>query len=300
MEKGKRKPKSPSNQYEFVSPFSLEECLARLQKTSINRIDDNTYNFVFEKFRLSGQLYRLDQHSTQITYKQGTFSSIPILIIGALLLVANLLFNSGIEKSIFIIVFLVFVIGLVAARTSQNKRNQRNMERVLAIFYPIEKRKPKDKYFFIPVPKSAARFVSPHDLNFCGVRLQRLNFLQPINQLATEVEVFQVTENEYSFTMDTNLSTLKVTGKLQRGNNGHTEIIAKIGFYAIDLLVIYLPLMFILWIFSAVISPSREIIYPRPTVTGAWFSVYTLLIFANYLWARRKIVFLLKDTFRPV
>ncbi len=300
MEKRKRKPKSPSNQHEFVSPFSLEECVARLPKTSITRIDNNTYNFVFEKFRSSGQLYRLDRHSTQITYEQGAFSLIPILLIGALLLVANLLFVSWMAKSFSIIVFLVFVTGLVAAKNSHSMRNQRDIERVLAIFYPIEKRKPKNKYFFIPVPKSAARFVSPHDLNFCGVRLQRLNFLQPINQLTTEVDVFQVTEDEYSFTINTNLSTLKVAGKLQRGNNGHTEIIAKIGFYAVDLLVIYLPLLLMFLFFSAVISPGRKIISPSLTVTGAWVLVYTLIIFANYMWARRKIVFLLKDAFRPL
>src|SRR5262245_10436549 len=87
MEKPKRKPKGEHFAIEFISPFSLEECVSRIPPELVVKVSAHSYEFHLKSnvndkrnqfSNISGYLRRNDEMSTLV---QGKLSINPMLYV---------------------------------------------------------------------------------------------------------------------------------------------------------------------------------------------------------------------------
>jgi len=232
MEKRKRKPKDQRFAIEFMSPFSLEECVSRIPSGLVIKVSPQAYEFHLKSnindkrnqfTNISGYLQRDDETSTNI---RGKISTNPILYVFLAIVIPffALLFGGMLNNLLLGGIFIFSIITFTIYTTIMEQK--RVAEGMFNVFKPIPKAKEFPKRGFETwFPTLPLRMNSDLSLNSCGVRLRELAF-----SFAT-CEVVALDEQTYTFSVS-GLSGywagVRATGIIHKEKQG-TRIRCRVG-----------------------------------------------------------------------
>ncbi len=198
MEKRKRKPKAPANQHEFVSPFSLEECVDRVPSGIAHCIDRDTYTFEIKssinntRNQFANITVRLERIAENKTLVMGKVHSSKFVVVFTLAVALGFIAilavpTRSVELGILIASVLVSTVSISHRLSTNALANS-----LFALFKAIQKTK-KAMRRPIVFPWLMFRLSSGLPLNDCAVRLQQLSF-KPVL-----VKIVAVDADEYQF-----------------------------------------------------------------------------------------------------
>lgn len=184
MEKRKRKPKSPSNQHEFVSPFSLEECVARLPKENVEadyggwywfKLKSNLNDRRNQTLNVRGRLYALSDTETSVMIESSDNPISTIVMLVSIPWIGIIL--GGFLHSLVAGFALSIANALIFLASTENHK-KRLITSLSALFLPIPKSKQESRSLLdhaLP-PHKNFYYESKIPIQVGLVRLQRLVF----------------------------------------------------------------------------------------------------------------------------
>ncbi|MEO8611575.1 MAG: hypothetical protein ABI690_26995 [Chloroflexota bacterium] len=291
MEKRKRKPKDEKFQIEFISPFSLEDCISRLPTKVVRQVLSDAYeielkpNFNDKRnqfINIYAYLERNDSTSTLIV-GEGKFS--PILYIFAIPVIPFVIlgFSGLIRNLIMGLIFVGLVEGFFAYILFRTKKQLTYS--VFAAFRPIRKAKNTSKFErWTPLfPWVTLNREVDLPLDECAAQLRKLTF-EP-----TICRIIALDENECHFKISGIFGSwagLEVVGRIIRESQYGTQIKCRIGMgYAA-----YGQLFFMI-ILIAILGINQPVW--RGMIPGALVFFTPLIILAgifNIFMFRRRII----------
>jgi hypothetical protein len=184
MEKRKRKPKDDRFPIEFISPYSLEECIQRIPTKLVTCISQDTYEFYLNPnindnlnqfVNVYGYLQRESETTTLIL---GEAKLNPILYIFSLAVIPFIAigFSKFVGNAVTPIFFIALIEGLILYFLRHTKK--RLSQSIFEIFKPKRKAKEGSKYQHqtLLFPWRSFNFEVDLPVSSCAVQLQQAAF----------------------------------------------------------------------------------------------------------------------------
>lgn len=247
MQKPKRNAKNRPNPHTFISPFSLEECVARLPTGTGNYTDPDTYTFDAApipkgrgmRLKMQVTLQRTADNQTLVQGNIKTTLDFYVVIIAFVVWVIGVLL-AKIDYAIFGLIFIAYF-------SYAYPRSRRQFATsVLALFKRVRKlHHPLSRRWDFP----ALRFESDTNipLRDCAVRLQQLSFDPMIVRLGA------VDVKEYQFLLkplSSRSSTVCVWGTLRYESDSSTKVTYHVGIPVKTYILILTSFAIMIWFFQ--------------------------------------------------
>jgi hypothetical protein len=259
MEKRKGKPKDKHFPIEFISPFSLEECVTRLPSKVVTQISRDAYEFELRSnindkrnqfINVYGYLQRNDETTTLIL-GEATFSPLLYIFTIAVIPFIAMGFSKFVGSLVIPVLFIALIEGLLLYFPHRTKKQL--SQSIFEIFKPKRKVKARSKYQHqtLLFPWLSLKFAVDLPVSSCAIQLQQVAFWPALCRMTT------IDEQEYHFDISGLFDYwvgMKAIGSLTPNSQYTTQVNGKVGLSFVG----YWHIIFILLLlgFLAITDPG--------------------------------------------